>query len=382
MATCGIFWNLLKVQLDFRFIFSGHAFQPVLLGETMTLRNCAPSYAVALAVLLTAAPQSNIHRDWVRYPAVVQIDTEEDIFAVGDVHSDYDRLVRLLIGARIIDALPAMPEKAHWAAGKSVVVFTGDIINKGPNVLGVLGIIRRLQDMAARAGGRVVVTMGNHEGEFLSHPEDDKSKDFTVALKAVGLNGKDVAACQGDLGQFLCSMPFAVRVNDWFFSHAGNSDGRTMKQLMEDLQHGVDKDGFNTSQLSNENSLILARLGERGPKGASWFEIDQPKRSAVELLAAYASALGTTHIVEGHHHDEVNFPDGARRKAGALYQWRGLLFLIDTGMSRGIGDSQGAVLHIRTKASQASAICPNGKTMPIWDRKRASKSGYAEPCGV
>src|SRR4051812_37126353 len=37
--------------------------------------------------------QSAGGRDWQKYPAVVEVDTTHDIYAVGDPHGDYERLV-------------------------------------------------------------------------------------------------------------------------------------------------------------------------------------------------------------------------------------------------------------------------------------------------
>jgi hypothetical protein len=77
-------------------------------------------------------------RNWIKHPAVVELDTEEDVFAVGDVHGDYDRLVTLLAAGKVIDPDPASPERAGWAAGKAVLVCTGDLIDKGPHSLKVI----------------------------------------------------------------------------------------------------------------------------------------------------------------------------------------------------------------------------------------------------
>jgi len=35
------------------------------------------------------------------FPAIVEIDTTHDIYAVGDVHGDYERLISLLIAAKV-----------------------------------------------------------------------------------------------------------------------------------------------------------------------------------------------------------------------------------------------------------------------------------------
>ncbi len=345
---------------------------------------CSLSCAAAFAQTGTVSHPAGAGapRDWKSSPALVEIDTAADIFAMGDVHADYDRLAALLAGAGVIAAVPPAPERPAWNAGRSVLVFTGDLIDKGPNGLAVLAFVRALREAAAAAGGRVVVLMGNHEAEFLANPGSAKGEGFAAELSAAGLRPQAVASCGGEAGIFLCSLPFAARVNDWFFSHAGNTDGRTLSRLSSDLMTAVDRDGFSAAQLSGANSILEARIGERGPNGHSWFEAGGSRLSAERLLAAYAAALGARHIVEGHHHAAARFPDGAVRRTGEMFNWRGELFLIDTGMSREIGDSSGALLHIRQASHDAVAVCADGRETPIWDARRNERSAHAAPCRV
>ena len=86
------------------------------------------------------------------------------------------------------------------------------------------------------------------------------------------------------------------------------------------------------------------------------------------------------HIVEGHKPSEVKFLDGTIRHAGEMFQRFGLLFLIDTGMSEGVNDSHGAVLHIAQKGRTAAAVCPNGAKILLWDEKTRQNTGRAAPC--
>jgi hypothetical protein len=311
---------------------------------------------------------------------VVQIDTAADIYAVGDVHGDYDRLVALLAGAGVIGGVPTSPDLPVWSAGPSVLVFTGDLIDKGPKDLAVLTLVRALPSAAARSGGRVVVLMGNHEAEFLAQPDAAKGADFAAQLSAAGLSPREVAACSGDLGSFLCSMPFAARIGDWFFAHAGNTDGRTIAQLSNDLAQAVDHDGFAAAQLIGPDSILEARLGGKGENGRSWFEAASPQRDPAQQLLAYASALGVRHVVEGHQHAAMRFPDGVARGRGEMLSWRGSLFLIDTGMSRQIDDSEGAILHIWQAAGKAVGVCPDGHQTPIWDTRQTNQSAAVPPC--
>jgi len=223
-----------------------------------------------LALLLLAGPTfatDKIRRDWKKHPAIVQIDTSEDIFAIGDVHGDYDRLVKLLAAAKIIER-----DTGAWIAGRAVHVFTGDMIDKGPHSLEVVKLAASLRQAAVASGGQVVTLMGNHEAEFLEEPTEKKVRDFAQDIRGAGLMPKEVAACHGDVGQFLCSLPFGARVDDWFFSHGGNTGGRTIVQLNADFESGLGKDGFGSPQLLDANSMLEAHIGKEGPGRKAWFE--------------------------------------------------------------------------------------------------------------
>jgi len=322
-----------------------------------------------------ARTETKIYRDWNKYPSVIQMDTDHDIFVVGDPHADYDRLVAVLTGAKIVAGRPSRPEEVSWIAQSAIVIFTGDLIDKWTQSLAVIALVRALQGAAARSGGRVIVLMGNHEAEFLASPNAKKVKDFATELRSTPAPPEDVAACRGDLGGFLCSLPFAARINDWFFCHAGNTAGRTMKKLISDLQAGVEKDGFATTELIGEGSPLEAVLGDH-----PWFEPNNADAKAT--LTAYASALGVSHIVQGHHPGHVVFADGIKRKPGEMFQRFGLIFLEDTGMSQGIDDSRGGVLRIPGgNKHEVVAICFDGTATRIWDTNDKGDLGKAKPCG-
>jgi hypothetical protein len=330
--------------------------------------------AVFLCAAATGAP-----RDWAKYPAVTQIVSAEEIFAIGDAHSDFRRLARAMVAARIIEAQPSKPEDAHWRAGHAVLVTTGDMVDKGPRALDVLRLLMLLRTEARRAGGDVVILAGNHEAEFLADPTAPKGQEFARQLKAASIDLAEVGACKGEIGGFLCSLSFAARVGDWFFSHGGNAGGRTVEQLTADLQGGVEHDGFRTRHLIGDDSILESRLNGEGRK--RWIDAGMPDRGERELLADYARALGVAHLVEGHVPSEVVFADGVKRNPGEMFQRFGLLFLIDTGMSEGVDDSGGAVLHITYQGGErATAICPDGKTTLVWDSVSKPDTGRAAAC--
>jgi len=328
--------------------------------------------------IFTGLASSAVDRDWGKHPAIVQLDTSAEIFAVGDAHGDYVRLARAMNAAGLIEGTPEKPEDVKWRAGNAVLIVTGDMIDKGPRAIDVLRLLRSLQASALSKGGRVIVLAGNHEAEFLADSAAPKGQEFAAQLLAKGIRPSDVASCKSDIGEFLCSLPFAARVNDWFFSHAGNTGGRSLAQLAADLEQGVMKNGFAARELIGDGSILEARLNGAGPGRQPWIDAGLPDRSEKQLLTAYTAALGVRHIVEGHVPSQIRFSNGSVREPGEMFQLFGLLFLIDTGMSEAVNDSQGAVLNITSK--DATAICPDGTRALLWDARNEQSIGRAAPC--
>jgi predicted MPP superfamily phosphohydrolase len=132
----------------------------------------------ALAVCASMASATKATRGWNKYPPVLQLNTNEDVFAISDVHGDPDRLAEVLLAAKLIATLPSAPDQVKWAGDKSVLVITGDLIDKWNKSLQVIALLRALQRDAASHGGRVIILMGNHEAEFLAKPDGDKTSTF------------------------------------------------------------------------------------------------------------------------------------------------------------------------------------------------------------
>lgn len=336
--------------------------------------------AAALSFGLTFAQSAVAGREWAVNPIIAQVDTSEDIFVIGDVHGDYSRAVKVLEAAKITDNKPDHPENIRWKAGKSVLVFVGDLIDKDDHSLKVIQLVMSLSKAANEAGGQVIALLGNHEAEFLANPQNEKVADFVKELKDADLSPEQVAACGTDVGAFLCNLPAAARVRDWFFAHAGNTSGLPMTDLISNLQQALERDGFGSEWLVGDNSLLESSLTDGSSDGANWFEADS-SRTAAQVLSDNAAALGVAHIVQGHEPGDVRFSDKVKREAGSMFQRYGLLFLVDTGMSDGVKDSKGAVLRIRKRdVETAVAVCSDGNKTTLWDSDNRPDLGKADPC--
>jgi Calcineurin-like phosphoesterase len=81
----------------------------------------------------------------------------ERVVAIGDVHGDYEQFVAVLRSAKLIDS------QERWSGGKTHLVQTGDILDRGPDSRKVMDLLMKLEKEARRAGGWVHCLIGNHE---------------------------------------------------------------------------------------------------------------------------------------------------------------------------------------------------------------------------
>jgi hypothetical protein len=113
--------------------------------------------AICGAVLLALddAPRAAARAD--QPSSSCNLSTPNRVVAVGDVHGAFERFVKILQAAQLVD------NKQKWIGRGAVLVQTGDVVDRGPDGRRALDLLRRLEGEAERAGGRVLALVGNHE---------------------------------------------------------------------------------------------------------------------------------------------------------------------------------------------------------------------------
>jgi hypothetical protein len=287
-------------------------------------------------------------RDWSAHPAIQELGSVPgELYAISDVHGGYDRMVALLTGNHLIAGAPATPGEVAWTGGNATLVVVGDMIDKGPKSLEVVEFFVALQKTATTSGGQVIVTLGNHEAEFLYDPANDKtdkSDGARTEMAQLGVDPIAIASGADPRGQWLRDLPFAARVGRWFFAHAGNTAGRSIADLESALQNAIDlHPDYDSPEIVGGDSILESK---------SWYD----------ARAANASALGVDHIVIGHQPTAV----GPAGKIAITTD--GLLLRIDCGMSPSVGYSAGQLLHVRADAGKdvAESLDPSGVAEVVW----------------
>jgi len=183
----------------------------------------------------------------------------ERVIAFADVHGAYDDLVKLLKAVGVVDG------DLHWSGGRTHLVSTGDLLDRGKDSRKVMDLLMRLQGEAATAGGQLHVTLGNHEAmNLLGHVRDvapgeleayaaeepagvrEKQRTEWIARNGadsgakfdarfpVGYFGHQVAfAPEGTYGRWLLALPVAIMIDDTLFMHGGPSAVLTGLSLPE-----------------------------------------------------------------------------------------------------------------------------------------------------
>ena len=202
--------------------------------------------AASVLLLASASAQEQQYR-WTGVDRVV---------AMSDPHGAYDAFLQTLINAGVTDAA------SNWAGGDTHLVITGDLLDRGAESRKIMDLVMKLEDQAVASGGRVHLTLGNHEvmnlvgdlryvarGEFAAFADEESAEEREhwfrkflsarrvqtdgeideVALRAEfdrdrppGFYGhRSAFGTEGRYGRWLMQKPLMVVINDTAYVHGG-----------------------------------------------------------------------------------------------------------------------------------------------------------------
>ncbi len=209
-------------------------------------------FNLACLALATALPAMAVPPSSAREPAAWEWKGISRVVAVGDLHGNPDKAIRLLTGAGLVDG------NQHWVGGADHLVVAGDFIDRGSGDRPLMDLLRRLQRESAAAGGRVHVLLGNHEVMNLLRDTRDVNLEAyesfaDVESKTARKNGwraffsasvgrspadslfgrqfppgffarQEAFDPDGEYGNWLVELPVVVKINDVVYLHGGLSE--------------------------------------------------------------------------------------------------------------------------------------------------------------
>lgn len=141
---------------------------------------------------------------------------ETRIVAIGDNHADLSQTQRALQIARVVD------ENLVWIGKDTIVVQTGDVIDRGTEEREVIDLYERLRPEAAAAGGQIINMNGNHE--IMTAQGDYRYMQAKACEAFSSLPGLDTSNpafesltsdCQKRAAAFWPGGPYAGIIADW-----------------------------------------------------------------------------------------------------------------------------------------------------------------------
>jgi len=141
------------------------------------------------------------------------------IYAIGDIHGDFDSLLKILLNQNIIT------ETGHWNARSSQLVFVGDLIQSGPDSRLIIEFLMNLEKEAILQGGEIHTLLGNHEifftkGDFLKLSADEKIL-FDNAPRTTRRRNHVHSAISGDteIAKWLRTRNSVIQIGEYIFMH-------------------------------------------------------------------------------------------------------------------------------------------------------------------
>jgi hypothetical protein len=284
--------------------------------------------------------------------AAVEPDTftgVERIVAVGDVHGGYDELVALLRQAKVLD------RRARWIGGRTHLVQTGDLLDRGPHSKKVMDLLMRLEGQALKAGGRVHALLGNHEvmnllgdlryvspGEYAafvtSQSEDVRQRAYALLADPVRKDDRFYRqqweaqhplgwvehrlafGSSGKYGNWLRERNTVVKIDDYLFLHGGISP-RLAESSVREINERV------RAELQQQEPLTSGLVIDAdGPLWYRGLALDPPQTLGPHLDRVLAH-YGVKHIVVSH----------TTTPGAVLPRMDGKVLLIDVGLSEHYG---------------------------------------------
>jgi hypothetical protein len=223
----------------------------------------------------------------------------ERIFAVSDIHGEYDYLESLLKNAGVID------KDNHWKWGRGRLVIVGDIFDRGDKVTECLWLIYRLESEAKKAGGDVHYLLGNHELMVLRGDTHYVNEKYTRKIEAESnIKIKDLYGPESVLGRWLRTKSSVIKLNRVLFVHGGLAQAAVRnKESLWNINSGVRRGIDVTSEHLALDSTADFLLGEQGPlwyRGYHDIKNLRYPKATQEQIDSVLEFYGADAIVVGH----------------------------------------------------------------------------------
>jgi hypothetical protein len=136
------------------------------------------------------------------------------LFVMGDVHGHLERTIAHIARAGLLG------DSLDWAGRDATLWFVGDLVDRGPDGVGAIDLVRRLASEAAAAGGQVDTLLGNHDLLLLAAHRFGGS--FEAEWRTGGA-ATDLERMSDERAAWLARRPALARAGEWLLAHADSN---------------------------------------------------------------------------------------------------------------------------------------------------------------
>lgn len=238
------------------------------------------------------------------------------MYVVGDPHGHLSRLQTLLREAKILG-----PD-LQWIAGSACLLFVGDYLDNGPDGVGVLELVMRLQAEARAAGGRVDALLGNHDVLFLAALRLG-GRHADAWIEQGGQEQDRTRVTQAHI-EWLSALPALLVLRDILCLHADSPAYLRYGDSVEEVNASVRE-----VLVSDDASRWVTLLDDLEQHNA--FE----GQSGVALARRFLHQFGGSQILHGHTPIQKVTGQTPEEVTAALAYAAGLCVNVDGGIYRG-----------------------------------------------
>jgi len=255
----------------------------------------------------------------------------ERVVAIGDLHGDYEQYINVMQSAGLLD------KRGKWSGGKTHLVQTGDITDRGDDSRKIIDHLVKLVKQAKKKGGFIHLLIGNHEsmnvvgdlryvtpGEFNAFTTRSSARYQNLQwenqvewmrVNTVDFENLDLEtyrkeweqtvplgwvehrlawALTGEYGGWVKDLPVAIQVNDTIFLHGGIS-ARYCEFSLQSLTEQV------IAAMETYDPTVTTIVND--PLGPLWYRgLAREKEEDVfsQTLDNILNRYGAKRIVVGH----------------------------------------------------------------------------------
>ncbi|MFN8445615.1 MAG: metallophosphoesterase [Caldilineaceae bacterium] len=289
------------------------------------------------------------------------------LFVVGDIHGQYTKLVSLLQSKRLVD------RQLRWIGGNASLCFTGDFVDRGPDGIGCVELIMRLQREAALAGGQIVALLGNHEVMLLAaHRFENELFDciastFWELWRHNGGIGTDFERLTEEHLAWLSNLPAMYVHDDYLFMHSDTIRYAEYGESLEEINYRIST--VLHSDLAWAWVQLLCAVGARE-------DFVNRSNDGVFKAQAMLEQYGGCQIVHGHTPISCVTKLAAGRVMAPFIYADGLCINVDAGMYLG---SEGFIYELSRNIPEVTPVPETSEEQFVLELPETFTIQFPEP---